>query len=246
MGSHREVRLSARAQVTEGESKLFTPKDFPELWAQVREHGVQALDSEDPTVREMLAPAEIRAGADIENFQLYTQTKLLMFARGDNWAVELEAYHDKVVGTDKYMLEVSDYGARFPMKGGTQAFYENLQYQMGNMNTPVIWGQKVPASVGYYIHRVGQVPAGLLEGQYTSIRDEVAKHKGRAPEVLVSDYPNISFLVGVHEVNNRHMLSDAHRTVLEELDEVFDQMTPYERQTDAYKKELCGRLGIPV
>ncbi len=250
--------LVLRPRSGEGDERPFRPHDFPELWQRGKSRaGLAAFteliqrDSESPeaaAIWKMFVPEEL-GQVDVEDSQLY-------FPRGNDGRFDLSISGDRFeVGEFTGWIEparkgmpaamnVSDYqDVQFDVKGGSQAFYRNLSHQLGHMDIPIIYGQKVPWSVAYFIHRVGQVPIALLDDRFRDVRDHLAERIRRPLQQLQSDFPSFSYTIAVAGVEPKDLVAPQYRAQLRRLQELFDQMTPQQRMTD-YVKVLKQEFGL--
>lgn len=256
MGESRDVVLRPRSG--EGGERTFRPHDFPELWQQGKGRaglGVftkiierQPASAEAAAIWKMFVPEEL-GQVDAEeshlNFPRGNDGRFDLSISGDRFEVgDLNGWIDSAKGDIPAMMEISDYeDVDFDQKGGSQAFYRNLAHQLGNMDIPILYGQKVPWSLGYFIHRVGQVPIALLDDRFQTVRDHLAHKIQRPLSQLQSDFPSFSYTLAMHDVEPRQLVAPQYRDKLHEMQQVFDRMTPEQRAAD-YVPILKQKFGL--
>ncbi len=134
------------------------------------------------------------------------------------------------------ILQVSDYTAKLPSERGTQAFYHNLGYQLGHMGIPIIVGQKNPASLGYFMHRVGQMPVACLKPEWLQLIPHIAPIKNKTQPDLLKHFSDFSFTVQIHNQAPEAIVDPKFLPQLNQLQDIFNKMSPAERRLEYHQQ----------
>lgn len=236
----RENPINLRSRRSPERSQLFQPEDNPALWKLTRgPKGIGGLnDVPTDAVLNMFVPGSVRDQLPLRQDDMNT-LDISESGKGafrlhaeieDHSFIELDAYIEPGTSEAPNMLYVSEYEADLQTDGGTQAFYDNLEYQLGHMNIPVIFGQKVPWSLGFFMHRVGQVPVALLADKFSHIQRRIHQLRGRSQEDMLTKFPEFSYTVQIYGQRPNEMVKPEYRESLAELQKLFDDMDITQRQ----------------
>lgn len=218
----------------------FQPADHPELWSLTHDRkGIRGLrEAHTSDVLKMFVPRAIRGDLPLRQadhcvmiFPDRAGGKFMLQLDGeDKYDLELDARVEPAKAGASAMLSVSDYSANWPTEKGTQAFYHNLEYQLGHMDIPVIFGQKVPWSLGFFVHRVGQVPVALLDDSFRAIRERMQDLCKCTQADMMSQFSAFSFTAQVYGETPASLVDPKYLPVLAELQKKFDAMYRQERE----------------
>jgi len=230
---------------------LFQPQDWPELWELAK--GRQGLDglkrAKRSDVVKMLLPKSIRDGISLkqDNVEMLQTSRAtleleVIFGSREQYHLWLDAKIDQATGNCPAMLKVSDYEAKLPTEAGTQAFYQNLSYQLGHMDIPVIFGSNSPDNLGYFMHRLGRIPIALMADQYAVIRDRICKLEGITPE-RERRWGAFDKTIQMYGCTPEQLIKPEYRDQLAQLKTRFDAMSARERSQD-YPQLVQEQFGL--
>ncbi|EKD78980.1 MAG: hypothetical protein ACD_41C00206G0002 [uncultured bacterium] len=219
----------------------FTPKDWPDLWALT--HGPDGIGrlrgAKQGDVVKMFLPRDIRGGVGLQPDNIKQldlpqgNGKLefgVQFGDAHQYGLHIEGYVEPATPECPQLFEVSDLDdVALPTHGGAQAFYQNLEYQLGHMDIPIIYGQKVPTVLGYFLHRVHQVPVGLLDQKFDYIRRRIEQLQPGAKDALRS-FSQFSWTVGVYGETAKTLLDPRYRATLAQLEQQFNAWSQEDRE----------------
>lgn len=231
--------LELRSRLSPDRVHPFQPEDYPDLWNLTHgRNGIGGLRrARTSDVLKMFLPRSMRDNLPLKRED---QPELAIPEDGvgefainifsdRKFSLEFEARLESADISTPAMLDVSEYSANLPTEGGSQAFYQNLAYQLGHMGVPVIYGQKVPNSLGFFIHRVGQVPVGLLDDRFTPIKQRIQKKYLKTDADMLSSFSAFSFTTQVYGSTPAESVKPQYRAPLAELQRQFDAMSLDER-----------------
>lgn len=239
MAVYKKPRIELTSRRSPERTATFEPEDYPELWGLTKgDRGLSGLrQARSSDVYKLFLPRPIRdelplRKTDPHHLQLPEGAtgRFELMIGSDDYELALEAYVERPQGQAPAMLCVSDYEAHLPTERGSQAFYANLGYQLDHMNIPVIFGQKVPPSLGYFIHRVGQVPVALLDDRFQVIRDRIQELQHKSQADMLAEFPAFAYTVQIAGHTPAELVKAEYQPALAELQQQFDQMSKIDRR----------------
>ena len=237
----------------------FIPQDHPELWQRFSEKikqsqgslvelnhypGKGELSQINREVVDMFIPRAIQPPEGLDNVTLNWLLNSLdiNIAHGQDMSLELSGYIDKDASDKPGILEISDYDADLPTPGGTQIFYRNLLHQLAHMGTPVVYGQKVPTSLSFFMHRIGQVPVALLDNKFKDVQERICR--GHRSVAEMREFFNLfSYTVKIYGVEQLDMLAPEYREKFQTMQQAFNEMDRNDR-VGKYNTLLCDTFSL--